>query len=36
MLQQKYLVEYNFKLLNDVLLVPIWPINRHKDLMKYH
>jgi transposase len=28
---QKYLVEDDFKLLNDVLLVPIGPINHHKD-----
>lgn len=27
----KYLVEDDFKLLNDVLLVPIGPINHHKD-----
>ena len=28
---QKYLVEDDFKLLNDVLLVPVGPINHHKD-----
>ena len=28
---QKYLVEDDFKLLNDVLLVPVDPINHHKD-----
>ena len=28
---QKYLVEEDFKLLNDVLLVPVGPINHHKD-----
>lgn len=28
---QKYLVEDDFKMLNDVLLVPIGPINHHKD-----
>ena len=28
---QKYLVEDDFKLLNNVLLVPVGPINHHKD-----
>jgi transposase len=28
---QKYFVEDDFKLLNDVLLVPVGPINHHKD-----
>ena len=28
---QKYLVEDDFKLLNDVLLVPVGPINHHTD-----
>lgn len=28
---QKYLVEDDFKLLNDALLIPIGPINHHKD-----
>jgi len=28
---QKYLVEDDFKLLNDVLLVPVGPLNHHKD-----
>ena len=28
---QKYLVEDDFKLLNDVLLVPVGPVNHHKD-----
>jgi len=28
---QKYLVEDDFKLLNDVLLVPVGPIDHHKD-----
>jgi transposase len=28
---QKYLIEDDFKLLNDVLLVPVGPINHHKD-----
>jgi len=28
---QKYLVEDDFKLLNDVLLVPVGSINHHKD-----
>jgi len=28
---QKYLVEDDFKLLNDAFLVPIGPINHHKD-----
>jgi len=34
---QKYLVEDDFKLLNDVLLVPVGPINHHKDFnIKVH
>ena len=34
---QKYLVEDAFKLLNDLLLVPIGPINHHKDFnMRAH
>ena len=28
---RKYLVEDDFKLLNDVLLVPVGPVNHHKD-----
>ena len=28
---QKYLVKDDFKLLPDVLLVPVGPINHHKD-----
>jgi len=28
---QKYLVEDDFKLLNDMLLVPVGPINHHTD-----